>query len=102
MTVKVKKADAIKVLNAVKAQFKGWIDPDMPDSGPKLVKDFDWSGTGGAPYAIVWEGGPFEWTMTAGHGGIDEEFGFKIKAVAFPESVFCEPMTGWALGIYEA
>lgn len=99
--VVVRKADADKVLAAVRRQFAGWIEPGDPASGPTLVKDFDWD-CGVAPYAVVWEGGPYEWPMLAGEGGVDEEFGFKIKAVEFPKTVFVEPYTGWALGIYPA
>lgn len=111
MTVAVKKRDADKVLAAIRRQFAGWIEPGQPEQGPKLVKDFDWYG--GAPYAIVWEEGPYEWTFTAGEGGIDEEMTslarefdpkavVKTKAVKFPDTVFVEPVTGWALGIYAA
>lgn len=105
MTVAVRKRDADKVLAAIRRQYAGWIDPKDKDdvgigmSGPQLVKNFDW-GCGVAPYAVVWEGGPYQWTYLAGEAHIDEEFGFKIPAVDFPESVFCEAYTGWALGIY--
>ena len=107
MTVQVKKRDADKVLAAIKRQFAGWIEPGHPETGPQLVKDYDWLGDdwlgdGGAPYAVLWESGPYEWTYLAGEGGIEEEFGFKIKAVEFPEAVFVEPITHFALGIYPA
>ena len=113
MTVAVKKRDADKVLAAVKRQFAGWVEPGQPESGPKLVKDFDWLGTGAAPYAVVWESGPYEWTFTAGEGGVDEEMTslarefdpkavVRTKAVEFPDTVYVEPYTSWALAIYPA
>ncbi|MGV8972212.1 MAG: hypothetical protein ACOH10_07805 [Rhodoglobus sp.] len=98
--VAVRKADADRVLAAVRRQFAGWLDP-ADEGGPQLVKDFDW-GAGPAPYAVIWEGGPYDWAMLAGEGGIEEEFGAKIKAVVFPKTVFCEPYTGWALAIWPA
>lgn len=100
--VRVKKADAEKVLAAVKRQFKPWIDAGM--AGPRLVKDYSWSDIGNpAPYAIVWEdGSPYEWCFLFPYGGVEEEFGFNVKAVEIPKSVFTEPIFSFILGIYEA
>lgn len=100
MAVKIKKADADKTLAAVKKAFKSWCDAGTPL--PKLVKDYN-TGYGTAPYAILWEEGPFEWTLYFPHGGIEEEFGFKLPDVsgAVPDGVFCEPINHWALAIYE-
>lgn len=102
MTVAVKKRDADKVLAAIRRQFAAWIDPAAgPDYAPKLLKDFDWLGTGAPPYAIVWEqGSPYDWAMYAGQEYIDEEFGFRVKAVEFPPTIWTEAITGWALAIY--
>ena len=97
--VLVKKRDAEKVLASIKKVYRAWLEDASEDMRPKLVKDWDWLGTGPAPYAIVWEGGPYEWTFLI-HGGRDEEFGVKVEAVQVPESVFAEPITSWALGLY--
>lgn len=101
MAVAVRKADATKVLNAVKAAFRPWIDDDA--TGPTLVKNWSWTGISAAPYAILWEEGPYEWTHLFPFGGIEEEFGSRIKSVEgrVPESVFVEPITSWAIGVYE-
>ena len=100
--VRVKKSDAEKVLAAIKQQFKPWIDAGGEQ--PTLEKDYDFLGHGAAPYAVVWEGGsPYEWAFMAGpNGGVDEEFGFRVKPVDFPPSVFTEPVTSFILAIYEA
>lgn len=98
--VAVTKADAEKVLAAVRRQFAVWAT-DEP--GPKLVKDYDYLGGGNAaPYAIVWEdGSPYEWCHLFPYGGIEEEFGFKVKPVEIPDTVHVEPILSFILGIYE-
>lgn len=95
--VTVRKRDADKALTAVKSRFKGWFDG--PDDGPKLVKDWAWIGSP-APYAIVWEEGPYDWAMLATGGG-RTEFGFAVEPVRV-DGLFLEPATGWALSIYPA
>jgi hypothetical protein len=90
----MRKRDAEKALNAVKRTFKGWYDG--PEDGPQLVKDWDWVGP--TPYAIVWEGGPYDWAMLASGGGRDE-VGAKVEPIRV-DGVFLEPVTGWALGVY--
>lgn len=114
--VKVRKADAEKVLAAVKARYKGWFD--KPEDGPQLLKDYDYLGLGPAPYAVLWEGGPHEWAIafTAGDTTEEErsmlvdaagEFGIPYDPPAeeltptIPDEVFCEPVTSFILGIYD-
>lgn len=110
--MKVTEKQAQRVLAAVREQCAGWIDPEQPDTGPKLVMDFDWMGTGSSP-AIVWEEGPFEWTYRFPEGGIDEELTglareftpdaiVKTKDVSdkIPSGVWTEACTAWALSIY--
>lgn len=100
----VTKAQAEAVLAEVKRVFAPYVKA-APKYGPKLVKDFDW-GAGPAPYAIIWEEGPFEWAHLATSGDVDEEMssltGHTVwsKAINQPAGVFCEPYTSWALGIY--
>jgi len=99
--VKVTKRDAERVLAAVKKAYGAWIMEG--DRGPVLMKDYAaWNSP--APYAVVWEEGPFEWTFNFPFGGIEEEFGSNVADVsaAIPKAVFCEAMTSWCLGIYEA
>lgn len=100
MAVKVRKADALKVLALVRKVYGIKGDADW---GPKLVKDWDWTGYGPAPYAIIWEGGPYDWAVYFPFGGIEEEFGRKLPDVSdlVPKDVFCEAVTGWALGLYD-
>lgn len=92
----MRKRDADKVLRLVRDRFKGWFDG--PEDGPELRKDWDFLGTGPTPYAIVWEGGPYDWAMLATGGGRGE-FGFEVEPVKV-DGVFLEPITGWALGVY--
>jgi len=93
------KAQATKVLNAVRAQCKGSILPG--DSGPKLVRDwkfYDWDTT---RWSIVWEEGPYQWTYTFPHGGIEEEFGSRLKDVSdrLPAGVWTEACNSFALSV---
>lgn len=60
-------------------------------SGPVLVRNFEgWYST--TPWAIVWEGGPEDWTSACGYGG-------EHKPV-YPAGVFTEPINGFALGLH--
>jgi hypothetical protein len=96
MAVKVKKADADKVLALVRKVY-GVKATD--EYGPKLVKKWDWTE---CEYAILWEGGPYDWAIYFPHGGVGE-FGNKITDVSaeVPKDVFCEPYAGWALCLYD-
>lgn len=60
--------------------------PSWP-TGPLLVKDFAlWSSP--SRWAIVWEGGPFEWAINI------------TERVAFAPIVFGEAISSFALGLY--
>lgn len=100
-TAKVSKSDAEKVLAAVKEAFAPWIDAGF--SEPTLNMEWDWMGDGPSP-AIYWEEGPFQWTYLFPEGGVDEEFGGSHPDVSskIPKSVFVEPITQWAIGLYDA
>lgn len=96
------KAQATKVLNALRRQCAAWIDEG--DTGPELKRDWDWTGSGDpARWSIVWEEGPFQWSYLFPFGGRDEEFGFKLADVsdAVPEGFFVEAITSWAVALYE-
>jgi hypothetical protein len=101
--VKVTKRQAEQVLARVRSQFKVWLPKGA--EGPVLRKDWDW-GYGPVPYAITWEGGPYDWAALSTAGGRDEEFGFKVEPITYEQQrelgVFLEPYTSWALGIYQA
>lgn len=110
----VSRPEAEVVLREVRKRFAPYIDPEVEGSGPELVRDWDWSGH--ADWAIIWEGGPYEWAYLAASGGVDEELtelnatmaeyrSGKMKPVEVapvepPERVFLEPVTSWALGLY--
>jgi hypothetical protein len=98
MATTVTRTQATEVLAEVSRVFAAHIEGD---NAPGLLKDWDWTGTGAAPYAIVWEEGPFDWATCATFGTPDE-FGIRIEAITQPTGVFCEPITSWALGIYSA
>lgn len=104
--VLVYKRDAERTLAAIRRMFRSWLGDGAEE--PTLVKDYDYGG-GTVPYAILWEGGPYDWAVTATLGGINEEegslaaeFGFKSRShePIEVENVFLEPITGWSLGIY--
>jgi len=90
MMATVTKKQAEKAYAQVTKRFRGyWTEGlDSYADAPKLVKDWNWSGTT-APYAIIWESGPYEWAIEA----------FDVVKV---EGVFAEPYTSWALGIFKA
>ena len=101
----VTKTQAEAVLREVRRVFATYIKAGYP--APQLRENFDW-GYGVAPWAVVWEEGPFEWAMLATSGDVDEEMssitGRTVwsKSIKQPAGVFCEPYTSWALGIYSA
>jgi hypothetical protein len=95
MTARVTQRQANAVRDAVAATFAPWV---TEDNGPTVNMEFDWP-SGPAHPAVVWEGGPFEWTMLL-HGGVDEEFGFRVEATEMPAGVWYEPDTYWAIGLY--
>jgi hypothetical protein len=97
-TPKVTKRQAEQVLAAVKRQFRAWLSADGSNS-PVLIMDWDWLGYGPCP-SIVWEGGPYDWTMYFPGGGIEEEFGTTVKPVTVPKGIWTEPMTMFAISIY--
>jgi hypothetical protein len=96
----VTKRQAEQAFRQIKAQFKGFLDEDE-QYGPKLVRNWDWLESGSTKWAIVWEGGLYEWAYMAQSGGVSE-FGTDVPpAKAWPKGTFAEPVTSWAIGIYE-
>jgi hypothetical protein len=100
---RITKAQAQKFLTAVRKQCKAAL-PTGSDlrGGPTLVKDWDWSGYGAAPWSIVWEEGPYDWAILFPYGGIEEEFGCRVADVSanLPEGFYAEAITSWAVGLY--
>ena len=118
---------AERVLASLKAAYAEYLKPLTDDDGkvisqgwpePVLVQDYQtWSG-GHAPYAILWEEGPHEWTYALDGSPTEEERvlvaeagaefgkpGLKAKgrpAVVAPAGVFIEPLNSWSVGIYPA
>lgn len=94
--MKVSKSKAEKVLAALLDQCKPWVQEGYE---PKLVQDFD-----DREWTILWEEGPYEWPYLFPHGGVEEEFGFKVADVSgqIPEGIFAEPVNHYSVGIYEA
>lgn len=100
MTTKtITRKDAEKVLAAILEQHKWAKQPEFDQ--PIIVEDWTWD-LNPAPFAIVWEGGAYQWAYLFPYGGIEEEFGFKVRDVSdqLPGHVFVDAMTPWALGIY--
>lgn len=102
----ISRADAEKVLEALKAQWGDFEANGM--TGPKLVEDWN-----GAPFAILWEEGPYDWPFTFPNGGVNEEMaslgeefgiGGQVKDVSgmIPSNVYVEVYAGWgAVTIYD-
>ena len=80
MTVEITKKQAEKVFAELKKKYKWAITEGCQ---PILIKNFEWS-AGVVPYAIVWEGGPYEWV---------HEFRTQV------EGIYTEAYTGWAASI---
>jgi hypothetical protein len=57
--------------------------------GPVLVRDFALWGEA-VPWAVVFEGGPFEWVMLR-----------EVDAVPMPDGLFMEPLCSFAMAIHE-
>lgn len=92
---------AEQALEAIKGQ---WPYDVAEGNVPKLIENWDWLESGSIPFAIVWEEGPDEWAYRAGDGGpFHTDLGTlnTPKAVNWPCGTFAEPITSWAVGIYE-
>ena len=77
---------------------QGTNDPAWGE-GPVLCRDFElWSST--TAWAIVWEGGPYDWPQLFPGGGTDEEYGLRWPEVKLAANVWTEAITGYALGLY--
>jgi hypothetical protein len=105
----ITKRQAEASLKAVAKKFGADAD------GPQLVKDHQGWYSDHA-WAIVWEGGPYDWPQLLG-GGIDEELlngiypefepdlSKAIKkasrgAVEFPQGVWAEAINGYSIALY--
>ena len=98
-------SQAEAVLRQVRKTFRPYL---TRRDQPVLRRDWDW-GYGRCDYAIVWEGGPLEWTSLATGGGIDEEltelgreFGLPpvtVQPIEAPVGVLLECYTSWALAL---
>jgi hypothetical protein len=103
---RVSSADAKAVLRAVEAKFAAYIEGT---NGPSLIRDWDWIDAKGI-YAIVWEGGPYDWAIDfASSAHIDEtasetaDIQIEYPAhISIPPTVSIEPQYSWALGIFPA
>lgn len=62
-------------------------------TGPVLVRDFEGL-YGDYRWAVLWEGGPEEWTSECGYGGDGKP--------VYPVGVFTEAINGYALALYPA
>src|SRR2546425_327430 len=92
---RVTKAQATAVLRDVERRFKPWIEAE--GHGPKLNMEWAWSGS--PTPTILWEGGPYNWTLYQG-GGIEEGSGLDIELAKLPPGLWTAPYSGWALAIF--
>jgi hypothetical protein len=96
----VTKRQAEQAFRQFKQQFAAFIE-DSDKYGPQLIHNWDWCASGPTKWAIVWEGGPYDWALLVEHGGT-MEFGTVVPAAKhWPAGTFTEPVTGWAIGVYE-
>lgn len=95
----VTKRQAEQAFRQVKDQFAAFIEPG-DEYGPQLIHNWDWLESGPTRWAIVWEGGPYDWALAAETGG-KLEYGTIEPAKNWPAGTFSEAVTSWAVGIYE-
>lgn len=61
-------------------------------TGPVLVRGFESAHGGDYAWAVVWEGGPYEWPVECGYGADGKP--------NYPSGVYTEPINGYALALY--
>jgi len=113
MSNQVTRKQAEATLAAVKTQFASWIqggsdEPVLQEPGMQC-----------SGWAIVWDGGPYEWAYNAlGEDAVDEEMyemladeglseeaahaGARLRNVPVPAGVWVEPVNTVCLGVYKA
>lgn len=92
-TRNVTRRQAAATVRAIEAQFKGWV---TDDDRPMLFTDWD-----EYKFVVIWESGsPYDWPQLVNYGGVEEEFGFKIKAAKLPAGVWVEPVNNCVLAIF--
>jgi hypothetical protein len=70
-------------------------------TGPVLVKDYgSWSST--TDWAVVWEGGDYEWAIYVASGGRTPEGTSYGDGADLAKVVFAEPIESFSLGLYRA
>lgn len=70
------------------------------NNGPVLCRDFEGWHTD-TSWAVVWDGGPFEWSYLLPMGGRGE-FGIEVEPVRLPDGVACDSFSNVAISLYPA
>lgn len=111
----ITREQAEQAFEAIKLQFALFVGDAGSQHGPKLIQNWDWMSTvTPTAWAVVWEEGPYEWTMRVKDGGVDEEAtilaqdiealkGVTLEtpaALLWPEGVVAEPINSWSLSLY--
>ena len=86
MTERLAQPDVTHAFQKVKERYA---DYTTADSGPKLIRDWDYPDSGPIAWAIVWEEGPDEWAIDVSQGDVFDA-----------TRVFAEPYNAWALALY--
>lgn len=110
---KATKRQALTALKAIRSAY-GYCPGDK--DGPRLVEEYHgWYNS--YPNAIVWEEGPYEWSVRACGGGFDEELYRDLlefmpqeqaaerarkKPVQMPKGTYLEAIDGQAVALYKA
>jgi hypothetical protein len=95
-TVTTSKAIAEKVFQDV---LKYWDVKEDKVNGPYLKEglETDWNTV---PFAIVWEGAPYDWGLIMSFGSYDSERVPGKRPLEMPAGFYLENIYSWAVGIY--
>lgn len=94
----VTERDAQKVVAAILRQTNH-DDPELfAGVSPPIVRESEY----GDDWDIIWEEGPFQWPYLFPFGGIEEEFGFRLKDVSsdLPDHVMVEAKNHYSITLY--
>lgn len=109
----ITKRQAESSLKAVRKYF----GVEADEQYPKLIKNYEgWYST--SAWAILWEGGPYEWPQFLG-GGVNEELLYNLypefepdfdkavkaattrKPLDLPAGVWYEPINGYSISLHK-
>lgn len=102
----ITREQAEQALASIRQQFKVYIDAGEPEPilvenwKPFTYRDGEVVDTDTYPFAIVWEGGPFEWAYRARWGGVDEELTLLGREFQEGYVAHTPAAEGWPKGVH--